>query len=328
VVGVIAFFALRTASEELVLAWANLASSVALVGALLIGIRMRLGPPPDPRLVASAVVSLIRSIPLPASFVVMYPLSLALAPRDRPGQVTLFGLAFTACSYLAGFTGQALSMAEAVQLGRLGPEELHERRRFVVRAFRYSMLLAAPGLGVAAVAGGPVVDALLPAGSRGANGDFGLDMLLLVPWLVATLGVWATLPAVLSGPRRPEGGRLAAAIVGLVAAHVVATVIGRVIWGFDGIVVAMAIAPAAFVAAAVSGVVPTAAGDLLRLAAVIVAVTGASFGVFELIGRALGRTGSVAGITSAALGVAVYVAVAAAVFPDATRTFKGLLARR
>lgn len=325
--GLVAFFVLRAPSHELVLAWANLASSVALVGALLAGVRVTARPPLGARLVLSAIFELIRSIPLPASFVVMYPVSLALAPRDQPGQITLFGLAFTACSYLAGFTGQALSMADAVQLARLRPDDLDERRRFVVRAFRYSLLLAAPGLGVAAVAGGPIVNALLPAGSRG-QGDFGLDILLLAPWLIATLGVWATLPALLSSPHRLIGWRLGAAVLALVLVHVVAAVIGRALWGFDGIVLTMAVAPTVFVAAALRTAVPATAGRLARPAAVVVAASAVSFGLPELLIRSVAQPGAVAGILAGAVGAILYAGLALIAFPEAARTFARLVARR
>jgi hypothetical protein len=328
IAGLAGYFALRAASAELVLAWANLIGSAALVAALAMTVRPPLRRPPGPRRLVSGIAALARSVPLPASFVVMYPLTLALAPHDRPGQITLFGLAFTACSYLAGFTGQALSMSDAVTLARLPAADAPGRRELVLRAFRYSLLLAAPGLGAAAVAGGPLVRALLPADSSGTNAYFAIDLLLLIPWLMATLGVWATLPALLSDRRRPDGRRLAEAVAALLAVHVIAALVGRAVWGFDGLVAGMAIAPAAFTAVAVAVTVPSAAAGLLRPAALVLAAAGIGFGAGELAARSAGSPGPGTGIAGAALGIVIYAALAATAFPHTARVLVRIIVRR
>jgi hypothetical protein len=177
----------------------------------------------------------------------MYPIALALMPAGRAGQVTLFGLAFTACSYLAGFTGQARSMVDAVEFARLGAGAHAERRALVVRAFRHTVAIAVPGFVVTALVGGLVVHALLPHKSSGGN-SFGLDVALLFPWLIATLGLWAVLPAVLPRFDRAHP-RLAAVVTGILLVHLCAALSGRAIAGLDGLVVAMAVAPAVFVVA-------------------------------------------------------------------------------
>lgn len=326
--GLAAFFPLRGPAAESVLAWTMLVASLVLVVGLVLdgGIRARL--PPGGKTVPRAAFALLRSTPLPASFVVMYPITLALAAGAHPGQITLFGLAFTACSYLAGFTGQALSMADAVALTRIGSEALDERRALVTRAFRYSALVAVPGLGVAAVAGEPIVRALLRHSSAGTHGYVGLDVLLLVPWLVATLGLWATLPAVLAQPDRLAQGRLAAAVSVLLALHTAAELLARAIAGFDGLVIAMALAPAAFVTVGLRVAVPTAGRELLRHAAIIVAVGAVSFGSSYLVAHAISASSAVLGIAAALAGGLVYVALAAAAYPDAVRTVVRTARRR
>ena len=327
VAGLLGFFLLR-ASAELVLAWANLIGSVGLIVGLLVGVRVTLHPPPGARRLIAATLALVRSIPLPASFVFMYPLTLALAPHDRPGQITLFGLAFTACSYLAGFTGQALSMVDAVALSRLDGAAIAERRAVVIRSFRSSLLLAAPGIGIAAVAGGPIVHALVPARAHGSSLGFGVDIVLLIPWLVATLGVWATLPALISGHYGLDGRRLDAAFAGLVVLHVVASLVGRAVWGFDGVVIAMAIAPAAFTAAGLRMAVPSAASRLLQQLGVVGAAAAVSFGVLELASRAVADGSVVSAVVASVIGAAVYSGLAALAFPDAVRTFARLVTGR
>lgn len=318
--GLVAFVVLKGPAAEKVLAWTMLTASTVLVIGLLIGVQVRSTRPPRLRRIGSAVLALAASVPLPASFLFMYPVTLALAPRDQPGQITLFGLAFTASSYLAGFTGQALSMSDVVAVSRLDRGALATRQALVVRAFRYSLLLAAPGVGVAAVAGGPIVRALLPTDAAGSNADFGLYVVLLIPWLVATLGVWATLPVVLSDAHRLRGARLAVAVLILAVVHVVASLVGRAIGGFDGIVVAMAVAPATFVAVGLRIVVPGVASRLLRLVAVIGGAAALSFGSLELIGRALTDVGPVTGILTAMAGTMAYAVLAGLADRDAART--------
>jgi len=321
VAGLTAFFLLRGSASERVLAWTMLVASLVLVAGLLLadGVAATTRRPPGASVVGRACLALMRSTPLPACFVLMYPITLALAPGRPPGRITLFGLAFTACSYLAGFTGQALSMVDAVALAQMDAGAVDERRAVVTRAFRYSLLVAVPGLGVAAVAGGPIVDALLPHSSTGSHGYFGADVLLLVPWLVATLGLWALLPAVLADPGRFEG-RLVVAAVALVALHIAAELVGRAIAGFDGLIVAVTVAPAAFVAASLRVAVPTAGRELLRNAAVIVAIGAVSFGACSLGARAIADGGALAGVAAAAAGALVYAALATVAFPDAARS--------
>ena len=117
--GLIAFFPLQHAASERVLAWTMLVSSTALVLAMLAGLGIPRPHRPHLRSLPRTASLVLRSTPLPACFVLMYPIALGLAPATAGGEVTLFGLAFTACSYLAGFTGQSLSMVDAVSLARI-----------------------------------------------------------------------------------------------------------------------------------------------------------------------------------------------------------------
>jgi hypothetical protein len=328
VAGVVAFFALRGSTAETVIAWATLASSAALVGALLLAVRVPLIQPPPWRVVSAAALALVRSVPLPASFVVMYPLSLALAPHDRPGQITLFGLAFTLCTYLAGATSQALSMSDAVVVSRLDPAAARERAAIVARAFRVSLLIAAAGLGVAAVAGAPIVRALLPADSSGPNSYFGLALVLLIPWMVATQGVWATLPVVLGRSRAVAGGGALAAVVALIAVHVIATLAGRALFGFDGVVLAMAAAPTVFVIVGLRIALPEYGVQILPPVLVVGAVAALSFGTLELVIQVVGQTGLAGGMVAALVGLLLYAGLAGLAYRDTARTLTRLVLRR
>ncbi|MCA1648268.1 MAG: hypothetical protein LC797_23360 [Chloroflexi bacterium] len=327
--GLAAFFPLRGPTSEIVLAWTMLVASLVLVVGLLLGSRIQSRLPPVWRAVPRAAFALLWSTPLPASFVVMYPITLALAAGAgaRPGQITLFGLAFTACSYLAGFTSQALSMVDAVALAHIDPGAADERRALVTRAFRYSLLIAALGLGVAAVAGGPIVRALLPHYSAGAHTYFGTDLVLLIPYLVATLGLWATLPQLLARDDRLVERRLAVAVLALLALHIGATLVGRAVAGFHGVILGMAAAPATFVTVGLRIAAPSAGRELVRDTVIVAAVAGASFGAFDLGAWALGVGGPAAGVAAALAGGLVYLAVIGIAYPDARRTARLLGAR-
>jgi hypothetical protein len=327
VCGVIGYAVLEGPTGVQVLAWANVVSGVALVAVLLASLRIVPARPPRPARLAHAVAALFRSVPLPASFVIMYPLTLALIPIGLPGRVTLFGLAYTASSYLAGITAQALSMSEVVELTRAIGADDAVRRRIVLRSFRYSLLVAAPASGLAVIIGGPFVGALMYTRAGVSAGAFGTDMLLLSPLLIATLAVWATMPALLSSRDAIGPLRVFVASLALVAVHVVATLVGRAVWGFDGAVVAMAVAPATFVCFAQFGVARGTAVQLLRQSVPICLAVAAAFGVLALLAKAAGVAGAAGDGAAAVLGGLLYILFVLRFCPDEARTLLRLVGR-
>ena len=325
--GLVAFFALRGPAAELVLAWTVLIASTVLVVFLVTGVGVTVHRPQRWSEVSQATFALVRSVLLPASFVVMYPLSLALAPSSRPGEITLFGLAFTGCSYVAAFTAQALSMSDALTFARLGPNASAERQALILRAFRYSLLLAAPVLAMAAIAGAPIVRALLPADSIGSHSYFGTFVLLLIPWLIATLGVWVTMPPLLARFHGFAGWRLLSAVVSLIAIHVVSILVGRAIAGFDGLVLALAVAPTVFTVVGLRIAAPGTATHMIRPALTVVAAAATSFGISALALLAVAGDTPAAGVVAALVGAALYLFLARLAYPDATRTLISLVIR-
>ncbi|HEY2200964.1 MAG TPA: hypothetical protein VGH56_03675 [Solirubrobacteraceae bacterium] len=325
--GLAGFFALRGPAADLVLAWTVLIASTVLVAVLVPGVGATVHRPQRWGEVSRATLALVRSVLLPASFVVMYPLSLALAPSSRPGEITLFGLAFTACSYLAAFTAQALSMSDVLTFARLGPGASAERQALILRAFRYSLLLAAPVLAIVATAGAPIVRALLPADSSGSHSYFGTFVLLLIPWLIATLGVWVTMPALLARFHGFGGWRLLSAVVSLIAVHVVSVLIGRAIAGFDGLVLALAVAPAVFTIVGLGIAAPGTVTRLIRPTLILVAAAAVSFAAPALALLAVAGDTPAAGVAAALIGTALYIFLARLAYPDAARTLIGLVNR-
>jgi hypothetical protein len=262
------------------------------------------------------------------SFILMYPVTLALAPRSRAGEITLLGLAYTICLYLSGITAQALSMSDIISLTRLERDDVATRGATVARAFRYSLLLAVPGAGVAALAGGPLLVALVPARVGGSGGAFGVDILLLAPFLVASLGVWVTMPALLSSHHQLTRGRLVAVVLALLTIHVLATLIGRLLWGFDGAALALVVAPIVFVCFGLPAAAPGTISRLIRPAATICGIAGVSFGPAALLTHELVSTHrATAGIAGATVGLIAYLALISRAYPNESRTLARLAAR-
>jgi hypothetical protein len=328
VTGVAGYFALDESTRVQVLAWANVISGATVIAVLASGLRVAPARPAGLGTIVRAGRQLLHSIALPMSFILMYPMTLALVPRGRAGEITLFGLAYTVCLYLSGITAQALSMSDIVSLTRLERGDVATRSAVVVRAFRYSLLLAAPGAGVAALAGGPLLVGLMPARVGGSGSKFGVDMLLLAPFLVASLGVWVTMPALLSSEYGMTRRRLVAITLALLAIHAIATLTGRALWGFDGAAVAMVVAPVVFVCFGLLAAAPGTTRLLIRPATTICGMSAISFGLVALLTHQLAHTPrAAAGIVAAAVGLTAYLALVSRAYPDESRTIARLAAR-
>jgi hypothetical protein len=325
-VGLIAFFALVDPAGEQVLAYTLLTSSATLVAVLLVCVRPTVSSPPRVRSIIGAAGRVLRTAPIPASFILMYPLTLALMPSVRAGAITIFGLAFTAIAYLAGATGQALSMVRVFAFTKLEQRADDDRHELIMGAFRYSMLIAAPGIAVAIVAGQPLLRALLASRAHGGRG-FATDLLFLIPWLVATLGMWATLPAVLAQTGGHSGRRTLAIVGALFGLHIGASLAGRAIGGFHGLILMLFAAPAAFTAASSWELSLRLNEGLAKDTIRIVALAATAFGVALLPLWAIFGSGSATGIASAVVGAALYGVFIALAFPPVGRVALGLVRR-
>jgi hypothetical protein len=324
--GLVGYVVLAGPTGIQVLAWTNLISGLATVVVLVPELGAAHSQRPSLRALRATAAVVFRGVPVPASFILMYPLTLALAPTTMAGDITLFGLAYTTCAYLSGLTAQALSMADVVMLSQLTDTKPEASTGIVTRAFRYSLLLAAPGAAAAAVVGGPLLATLMPARVGASANEFSTYIVLLGPLLLGTLSVWALLPAILSTPATLWRRHAVAAATGLIIVHLAATVTGRVVWGFDGVVVAMAVAPAAFVVTATRLAMSGAATRLLRTAGTICAVSLLSFGFATLLMHVvLHGSDLVARLVAAGVGTAIYAAIISRTYPNEALTLCRLL---
>jgi hypothetical protein len=239
IVGLAAFFVAAPIVEERSLAWCVLVGSIVLVPCLLPATGTKVTMPPNFRGVLPASSLVLRSAAIPLAFVAIYPITLALAGSVPPGEITRFAFAYTVCSYLPGLTSVALSMTDVAVLST-SATSASARADIAVRSARWSSFAIAPVLALAATVG-PDLFARLQ--SEGDAGDLGRLFVELAPWLLATVLLWTTLPALLAETRGQRTLRFVPAILVL---HIVATLVGRALWGFDGVVVAMAVAPLAF----------------------------------------------------------------------------------
>jgi hypothetical protein len=145
--------------------------------------------------------------------------------------------------------------------------------------------------------------------------------------LIATLGVWVTMPALLARFHGFGGWRLLSAVVSLIAVHVVSVLIGRAIAGFDGLVLALAVAPAVFTIVGLGIAAPGTVTRLIRPTLILVAAAAVSFAAPALALLAVAGDTPAAGVVAALIGTALYIFLARLAYPDAARTLIGLVNR-
>jgi hypothetical protein len=245
------------------------------------------------------------------AFNLLFVITLAFASRSSAGSTTVLSYAYLFASYLVAGTGMALGMSSIPDLTR---QARAQRRALVAatvpRGFRYAMLLVAPALAGLIAAGAPLIHAVLPKSLTLAEvHTLRTFATLLVPWTVAALIVNFLLPVLLAIGRARLLGALAPALLAL---HLAATATGTALWGVDGAVGAMWVAPAALAAVLlVSGagraearpVVRQLGGDGARFLGLAALAFGGGWAVGDALGADLAQA-SVAG----AVGCGAYLA--------------------
>lgn len=243
------------------------------------------------------------------AFNLLFVITLAFASGSEAGGTTVLSYAYLFASYLVAGTGMALGMSSIPDLTR----QARAQRRALVAAtvpkgFRYAMLLVAPALAGLIVAGAPLVHAVLPKSLTSAEvATLQTFAALLVPWTIAALLVNFLLPVLLAFGRTRLLGALAPTLMAL---HVVATATGTALFGVDGAVGAMWVAPACLAAALlVSGagrkdaprVLRELSGDGTRF----IALAALAFGMGWAAGSAL-EGDLAAAVVASAVGCAAY----------------------
>ncbi len=326
-VGLATFLALMSVTGVQTLGWSMAAMSVLTCTWMLIGVGRSggLGTWPT-ELAARPVRPWARPAAVPLlsdcgmvlgrtaiylAFNLLFVITLAFASRSSAGSTTVLSYAYLFASYLVAGTGMALGMSSIPDLTR---QARAQRQALVAatvpRGFRYAMLLVAPALAGLIAAGAPLIHALLPRSlSLAEVHTLRTFATLLVPWTVAALLVNFLLPVLLAFGRTRLLGALAPALLAL---HLAATAAGTALWGVDGAVGAMWVAPAALAAVLlVSGagrvearpVARQLSGDGARFLALAALAFGTGWAVGEMLGADLAQA-TVAG----AVGCGAYLA--------------------
>jgi hypothetical protein len=335
VAGLSSYLALQHTAGLLTLGWSMLAMAVVTLTIMLgaVGSRRRGSAPRGsaprgsaardsapaqtegalrpPRLLA-CTVSILGRTGIYLAFNGLYLVTLAFAGHYHAGDATIVSYAYLFASYLVAGTGFVLGMARVADMTRGARSEWHAILAGTVPpGFRYAMLLSAPALAGVVVCGAPLVGALLPSSlSSSEVAELQRFVLLMTPWLVTAQLVNLLLPVMFALGRARLVNACAPLLVGLQLAF---TAIAGMLFGLDGVVGAMFLAPLAFVAfmLRIEGGTDLrrVIGELLRDGARFILLAAVSFGSADVltlvlpggVGRAvacglLGSAGYVVGL--------------------------------
>jgi peptidoglycan biosynthesis protein MviN/MurJ (putative lipid II flippase) len=291
----------------------TIALLVPAVGLALHATRLRMprgavrptGPPLRTRLGAFAV-----GATLPLALQLLYVVCLAFASRLATGAATSFVYAYLASSSLVAVTAGSLGIVTSVPLSRagLGPAEVV---RHVVATSWLALALLGAATGVFALAGGDLVEAVLGGAYGGEVGaDLGRLVVVFSPWMIAAVGVAVTFPLAFVSGRTRALPWIAVAALGL---QVPLAWAGAAWLELDGLALALGVTTTLVLLALLAELraVASTARELVAAALLVAGLAVAAFLVPSLL------LGSVA---AAVVGLAVYVALLAAVRPRGLRT--------
>ena len=260
------------------------------------------GPPLADRLRAFAV-----GAALPIALQLLYVVSLPFAAGLGTGQATSFVYAYLAAASLVTVTAGSLGLVTSVPLARAALTTT-ETVRHVVSASWFALVLVGAAAGALAVAGAQAVAAVLGESYGGDVGsDVGRLIVVLSPWMVASIGVSVAFPlAFVAGRTR----RLPWIAVGALALQVPLAWVGARLLDLDGLAIALACSTLVVLVALLMelGALSGAARGFVAAAAV---VGGLSVGAFVPPALFLGAT------SAALAGLLLYVALFALIRPRA-----------
>jgi hypothetical protein len=190
------------------------------------------GPPLSTRLRAAWV-----SASLPLALQLLYVVCLPFAARVGTGAPTSFVYAYLAAASLVAVAAASLGLATSVPLARRGLEPRTAADHIVATSW-LALTLVGAASGVFALAGGDVVESVLGhsyAGDVGA--DLGRLIVVLSPWMIASVGVSVTFPLVFVVGRTTALPWIAA---GALALQVPLAWVGAAVLDLEGLAIALA----------------------------------------------------------------------------------------
>jgi peptidoglycan biosynthesis protein MviN/MurJ (putative lipid II flippase) len=176
-------------------AWGPLVNSIVTLAIPLAGLALRADWGRRVALdVGSRFAELARAAALPIVLQIFFVVCLRFASGLGTGAVTSFTYAYFVASALVAITASSLGMVSSVPLTR---SVLSDERasRHVVSASLVSFAAVAAAAGVFALVGDRIVHAALgPAYEGDAGEEIGRLIVLLGPWMAASIGVTITFP--------------------------------------------------------------------------------------------------------------------------------------
>jgi len=242
---------------------------------------------------------------LPIALQMLYIVCLPFAGRLGTGAVTSFGYAYLAAASLVTVTAFSLGLVTSVPLARagLGPARaaLH-----VVSASWIALALIGAAAGVFALAGGEVIETVLGGAYGGGVGEeVGRLVVVLSPWMIASAGVNVAFPlAFVAGRTRALPW---IAVLALALQVPLAWAAGELL-ELDGLAIALAVSTFFVLGALLRelGALGDAARGLATAAAVVAGITVGAFLPPALV------LGSAA---AALVGLGLYAVLVAALRP-------------
>jgi peptidoglycan biosynthesis protein MviN/MurJ (putative lipid II flippase) len=144
--------------------------------------------------VAGRFAELARAAALPIVLQAFFVVCLRFASGLGTGAVTSFTYAYFVASALVAVTASSLGMVSSVPLSRTALSD-ERASRHVVSTSLISFAAVAAAAGVFALVGEPLVRAALGSAYAGdAGGEIGRLIVLLGPWMAASIGVTITFP--------------------------------------------------------------------------------------------------------------------------------------
>ncbi|HEX4731701.1 MAG TPA: hypothetical protein VH299_10550 [Solirubrobacterales bacterium] len=332
--GLVVYIAVSGSAGELSLGWSMLAMAIVTSAVMLDGVRAgREERPPAPalprslRAIARPVGLILGSTMIYLAFNGLFVVTLAFAGKYDPGDATVLSYAYLFASYLVAATGFALGMSRIADMRRGALVDWREVIADTVPAgFRYSMMLAAPALGVLISGGATLIGEVLPKSFDAAKVDqLQVFAALLCLWTVAALLVNLLLPAMFALGRSRLVNWMAPVVF---VAHVAVTALGGILFGADGVVGAAFVVPAAFAAlllivGAGRGAGPIAR-DLARDGLRFALLAAVSYGIGYLVGAEL-ADGILSSLVTLTVGSVLYLLTATRFAPDQARLLIGAI---
>jgi hypothetical protein len=236
---------------------------------------------------------------LPIALQLLYVVCIPFAGRVEPGAVTSFGYAYIGAASFVSITAFSIGLVSSVPLTRSGLAAGAAARHVTSSAWVALSVIGAC-VGTFAVAGGDIVESLL---GEAYGGDIGEEVsrliVVLTPWMVASVGVNVSFPLAFVAERLRPLPVIATAALAL---ELALAWIGFELLELDGLAVALALSTLFVLTALLRELGALRAGlrGIVRAAAAIGAVAVAAF----LLPSLLFGT-----VVAAVVGLVLYVAL-------------------